>query len=234
MTTQDIGNVNDEGSQGPPVSKADYVLRRLIGDISSGKVTPGTALRQADLAKRYGVSPTPVREALRSLEADGIIEYSPHRGATVADLSSQSMDDLYRLRVQIEGFATAVATERVDGPGLDDIRSIHRKIELEIASDAQVLDGAKLFRLNREFHFAIYSAGSKLIASHVDGIWRYFPEQLTVWSDPEIARHLFGQHAEILEAIEARDPELAQQRMMDHVHTGGSYRQEQFGRTNQR
>ena len=87
-----------QGLTGPPLSKTEYVLQRLREDIASGVVVPGTSLRQSEIAARYGVSATPVREALRLLEAGGSISYAPHRGATVRELSPERVRDVYLLR----------------------------------------------------------------------------------------------------------------------------------------
>ena len=101
----------------PPVSKTAYVLDRMRDDIAKGTILPGQPLKQTDLAARYGVSPTPVREALRLLEADGSISYSPHRGATVLEMDKSRVRDLYLLRAAMESLATRLAVERLTEDG---------------------------------------------------------------------------------------------------------------------
>lgn len=205
---------------GPPLSKTEYVLERLRQDIRSGEVNPGQPLRQAELAKRYGVSPTPVREALRILEAEGAISYSPHKGATVAELSPRRIEDLYRLRATVESLATRLAVERLEDGVIDEVRRIHERIEDGLDS----LDGKDLSRLNREMHFAIYHRGSPLVAEHVTSLWRFLPPEVTLWSDPQIAAQLVDQHAQVLQALTDRDADRAAAVMAEHITTAADHR----------
>lgn len=218
MSAADSG----EGRAGPPVSKTTYVHERLREDINSGGIMPGEPLRQADLAARYGVSPTPVREALRLLEAEGTISYSPHRGATVAELSPPDIHDLYVLRAHIESLATKLAVERIGDQSLDEMLSLHRTL-VEVKGKA---DGRELARLNRELHFAVYRIGSSLIMSHITSLWRLFPPQVTIWQDAKIAHALVRQHALIVDAIVDRDAELAAKLMSEHILAAGTFRAE--------
>ncbi len=80
MTSSDMGAA-------PPVSRTEYVAERLKQDVASGAIKPGELIKQTVLAKRYGVSATPVREAMRLLAADGVLSYSPHKGASVREMT---------------------------------------------------------------------------------------------------------------------------------------------------
>lgn len=207
-------------SPGPPLSKTEYVLARLREDIRSGAVNAGQPLRQAELAERYGVSPTPVREALRLLEAEGAITYSPHKGATVVEFSPERIEDLYRLRATVESLATRIAAERLDDEVLENVLEIHQRIHDGIGN----ADGPALARWNRELHFAIYHRGSPLIADHVTGLWKFLPPEVTLWSDPEVAAALVEQHDGIVEALQAHDADRAAQLMSDHVLAAADFR----------
>lgn len=83
-----------------PAGKAQYPLRRLRQEIADGVIRPGEALRHSNLAKRYGISPTPLREALRLPKSEGTVDYLPHRGATLDVVSEQQMQHIYTLRAQ--------------------------------------------------------------------------------------------------------------------------------------
>ncbi len=207
----------------PPVSKTAYVLERIRDDIASGRILPGQALRQADIATRYGVSATPVREALRVLESDGTITYSPHRGATVTELSPEQVRDLYLLRAEVEGLATQLAVERSDQAHIEQVIAVHERL----AATEGVGDGLELSEQNRQFHFAIYDGGSQLITDYLKGIWTMMPPRVTLWQIPEQACTLIEQHATIVEAITAGDPKLARERMIDHIMTAEELRQRQ-------
>lgn len=197
---------------GPPLSKTEYVLQRLRDDIASGLVVPGTSLRQAEIATRYGVSATPVREALRLLEAGGTVSYAPHRGATVRELSHERVHDVYLLRAEIEGLATAVACERMTDDDLAKIEAVHAEL-----NDYRGEDGQQLAVLNRRLHFTIYHVGSELIASHASSLWSLFPPRVTIWRDRGAAAALAADHEGILEALRARDAKLAQANARQHV-----------------
>jgi len=197
----------------PPLSKTAYVLNRLREEIRSGAVVPGSTLRQVEIADRYGVSATPVREALRLLEAEGTISYVPHRGATVRELSPSHTEDVYLLRAEIEGLATAIAAERMKDSDMVGIRSLEAEIE-ELFERG---DGHNMAVVNRRLHFAIYQAGSETFANHATTLWQLFPPRVTIWSDPATARALITDHAGILEALADRDAKLARERAAAHI-----------------
>lgn len=205
---------------GPPLSKTEYVLARLRQDIREGAVNPGQPLRQAELAQRYGVSPTPVREALRLLEAEGAISYSPHKGATVAELSPERIDDLYRLRATVESLATRLAVERVSEDMFDEVAELHDRIKAGLGD----VDGRVLARWNREMHFAIYQRGSPLIAEYVTSLWKFLPPEVTLWSEHGYAEALIEQHGDIVAALLERDADRAAELMAGHVLTAADFR----------
>lgn len=205
----------------PPVSRTAYVLDRLRRDIEYGDIAPGESLRQVDLAARYGVSPTPVREALRLLEAEHTISYSPHRGAIVAELDMTRMRDLYLLRSNVEGLATRVTVERITDEAIQRVEGLHADLRNSREEHGMNDD---LAQMNRDFHLGIYSSGSKVISEYVTSLWRLFPRRVTMWQDPEISRIFVQQHQDIVNAIKDRDAPAAEKLMADHILTASSYR----------
>ena len=113
----------------PPQSKTAYVVERLREEIAAGVIVAGAPLRQTEIASRYGVSPTPVREALRILEAAGTIVYSPNRGATVREMHPTDGDDLYRLRAEMEGFACELSVQRRGADLAPELELIVKQLE---------------------------------------------------------------------------------------------------------
>jgi len=208
----------------PPLSKTAYVLERMREDIALGAIVPGQSLKQTDLAARYGVSPTPVREALRLLEADGSISYSPHRGATVPEMDKARVRDLYLLRATMESLATRLAVERLSDEGT--IKNVQR-LHQDLVRQRPELKPADLFRMNRALHFAIYSSGSPTITEHIGSLWRLLPESATLWSQPQVADVLIAQHGSIVGAMADRDAGAAAAFMYEHVMTAGRIREEQ-------
>ncbi|MQA13069.1 MAG: FCD domain-containing protein [Pseudonocardiaceae bacterium] len=206
----------------PPMSKAAYVLERLRDEIAAGVVVAGSSLRQAEIAERYGVSATPVREALRLLEAEGTITYAPHRGATVRELSPTRTEDVYLLRAEIEGLGTAIAAERMADGDMAGINAVQAELEAAMRRG----DGEELAVLNRRLHFTIYQAGSETIAAHAANLWALFPPHVTIWRDPSAARALMNDHEGILEALAARDPRLARERAAAHIFHAAELRKQ--------
>lgn len=206
-----------------PLSKVEYVLARLRDDIQSGKVPAGANLRQQELAKRYGVSATPVREALRLLEADGTITYSQHRGVVVSELQPEEIFDLYCLRSAAEGSTVAQSVKRLTREQIANIVAAHDRLAAtDGRGDAQVLS-----RMNRDFHFAIYEGLSPLVSNFIAQLWTALPARLTIWQVESQSKVLLDEHRAILEAIQRGDAEEAGRLMAAHVMTSEKFRQAQ-------
>nr|WP_223205448.1 GntR family transcriptional regulator [Gordonia jinghuaiqii] len=186
----------------------------MRADIESGVINPGDQIRQTAIAKRYGVSPTPVREALRILAGDGAIEYTSHRGATVRDFTPQMAQDLYRMRAELEGLACEIAVERMTDEGYEEIvRANDALVSATAAGD----DPARLSLLNQQLHFAIYANASTVVADSVRHLWERFSPSITLWRVKSFSAALDKDHDEILAAIGRRDAAAARTAMRDHV-----------------
>lgn len=209
-------------SELPPLSKAAYVARRLRDDLANGLVSPGDTLNQGKIASRYGVSATPVREALRILEADGLVVYSPHKGATVADLPSADIHDLYIFRRNVEGLTAALAVERATPEQIAKLRQKHDELKTGVSN----FSPEKMSRLNREFHLAIMMIGSPFIATHVmRPLWeRIIPPRHSLWTESEKVQTFIDAHERIVRAIEEGDATLATHCVQDHIATAGDFR----------
>jgi len=193
-----------------------YVLTRLRQAIVDGRLGPGDPIRQESIATKLGVSATPVREALRRLEAEGAIVYVPHRGATVAELSAENVQDLYALRSKVEGLATMFATERGHA-NLDEIAGLNDELAELLRRGAS---GEALGSLNRRFHFAIYHAArSQLLLTHIETLWTMFPVRANaqLWAVPEHASRFVHDHGAVLKAMQAGDATAAEAVMAEHV-----------------
>lgn len=196
-----------------PGSRTSYVLGRLKTDLRNGLINPGDQLRQVEIARRYGVSATPVREALRLLEADGMIEYTAHRGATVRDYTPQMASDLYRMRAEMEALAVRVAMERMTPEVLEGIRAANTAL-LAAADDATP---AELSRLNKALHFAIYEATSPVMVECIEMLWSRFTPNVTLWSVHDFSTALRHDHESIIASIEAGDADAASDAMREHI-----------------
>ncbi len=205
----------------PPASKADYVHETLRQEIIDGALPAGSAILQEEIATRLGVSITPVREALRRLESDGLISYRPHHGATVAELDPAAIEELYLLRSAVEGLTARLAATRITGPQLAELRAVHTRM-LGATGDAAALAAG-----SRDFHRLVAEAGGPaFLAAHLRSIWQNNPVPVSVslWNDPANAEAFLRAHETLLGALEAGDAELAERVMTDHLRSAAAIR----------
>lgn len=190
-------------------SKSDIVSALLRELIISGELAPSAPLRQRDLAARFGVSQTPVREALRKLESEGLVINDPHRGAVVAGSRNGMVSDNSQIRAALEPLAARLAA----GAITDDQLGLLRLLNDQMAS---LPEGDQRYgALNREFHFAVYeSAASPMLLSMMRLLWQAMPH------GPAVTRShakSVEQHAALIEALTARDPERTAEITRSHI-----------------
>lgn len=190
-------------------SKSDIVCAMLRELIISGGLPASAPLRQRDLAARFGVSQTPVREALRRLESEGLVVNDPHRGATVAQSRNGIVEDNSQIRAALEPLGARLAARAITGEQLARLRRIND--EITPLEDGDERYGA----LNREFHFTIYeSAASPTLLTVMRLLWQAMPDGPKVTrSHGESAR----QHAELIDALSEGDAERAAEITRRHI-----------------
>jgi DNA-binding GntR family transcriptional regulator len=209
----------------------DRLAAALQGRILSGSIPIGARLRQEALADEFGVSRTPVREALRKLEVTGIVELLPHRGAIVRGPSARDIREAYDVRAELEGRAAELAAAHISD---HDLRRLREAEALFRASVTTLVarrgrpdweDSSSWVQANDLFHQAILEAAAnrRLIAT-ISDLHRSFPRDLT-WAalsgNSRLLEENVEQHAAILSGIEHGDPEEARRRMVEHVRSAG-------------
>ncbi len=132
----------------------DDLRLALADEIVGGHLPPGTALDETRIAARFGVSRTPVREALRQLSASGLVEIRPHRGAVVARLSTERLHDLFVAMAELEAACAGLAALAMTVPERRNLADIHDLLRDLVRSG----DPLRYHELNESFHTAIYSA----------------------------------------------------------------------------
>lgn len=132
----------------------EQVTNRLREAIATGVLRPGERLNQADLAGRLGVSRMPVREALRRLEAEGLVTMQPYRGATVAGLSVAELREIYEMRMALEVLALHRSLANMNDADLAEMEALLRRMDDET-------DGAAWLRANVEFHDLLYARADR-------------------------------------------------------------------------
>lgn len=218
-------------------TESSPLVDRLAGAIQtqvlSGEVPIGTRLRQEALAEEFGVSRTPVREALRQLQSTGLVELLPNRGAVVRGPSARDIREAYEVRAELEGLAAELAAERISDRDLVRLReaqALFRKavetlIERRARTPAPWKDESVWVRANDLFHQTILdAAGNARLHATIAELHRSFPRDLT-WaalseSSPLLEENL-EQHDAVLRAIEQRDAAEARRRMVEHVRSAG-------------
>lgn len=218
-------------------TEASPLVDRLAGEIQSqvlsGAVPVGARLRQEALAEEFGVSRTPVREALRQLQASGLVELLPNRGAIVRGPSAREIREAYEIRAELEGLAAELAAERISDRDLRRLQDAQQLFGNAVATliasrarrPARWKDESLWVRANDLFHEAILDASANgRLADTIADLHRSFPRNLTWAALSQSSRLLEGnveQHEAILRAIERRDPVEARRRMVEHVRSAG-------------
>jgi DNA-binding GntR family transcriptional regulator len=196
-------------SSNPYPSKGDVVFESLREMIIRGEMHPGDPLRQRDLAARFNVSPTPVREALRRLESEGLVRSDLHRGSRVAAIDVDEQEESYRILAALESLATGLAVEKMTDQDLEEVRVLER------AFAECPENGPAATDLNREFHFRIYEcARSPLLLSLMRLLWRSFSHRLQLWRPHAES---VEQHQRLVDALAERDSERAEAIIREHV-----------------
>lgn len=190
----------------PQRTMTEQVMTRLRDMILSGELAPGSRLDQNDLARQFGVSLVPLREALARLQSSGLVRIVPHRGVFVESLSVEELLDIYQVRESLEELAARLAALRLSA---DDLTTLDR-LKAEMEQTAAVDDFDRFLDLHREFHFTIYrAAGRRHLLQLIAQLWdlsaRYRRFQLYAFPD-RVHTSLFETQA-ILDACHRRDPE---------------------------
>lgn len=196
---------------------------RLLEDIRLGALPPGARLREVELAARLGLSRTPVREAIRRLEADGLVEHLPRQGASLRRLSYAEVMELYEMRAVLEGTAARLAARAASDLELRELSEINAEM---IASS----DPADISRLNRQFHAAlINSAKNRYLKRAIGAMARTLlilgPSTLY---DPARSKSAAEEHEVLLQALYARDGVAAETQMRAHIEAAHRIRLRQL------
>ncbi|MEJ3742875.1 GntR family transcriptional regulator [Actinomycetes bacterium KLBMP 9797] len=198
----------------------DETAAAIRARIMSGEIPIGAQLRQAELAKTLGVSRTPVREALRQLQAGGLIEVVPNRGAVVRVPAPWEVREAYEVRAELEGLACVRAVDRITRDVLDELRDTN-----ELLRPGDAPPNPSSHAANDRFHTLIHQvAGNERLARVIREINEAFPRNvsaLVLQDNPRHRQDNFAEHERILAALRAEDAEAARRAMHAHVLSAG-------------
>lgn len=214
----------------------DKLAADLQARVLSGALPSGSRLRQSTIAAEFGVSRTPVREALRKLQAGGLIELQPHRGAVVRGLSAREIRDAYEVRAELEALSAELAATRIRHDQLERLHAVqarfHDGLDRTVAAreggetQGSDVERAEIWgRANDEFHQTIQQAsGNLVLATTLAQLHQGFPRDLSrivLSESTPLLRENVREHEQILEALTARDPVRAREVMRSHVRHAG-------------
>lgn len=192
----------------------DVVFQTLRQAILKGELQPGERLMEIKLAEALGVSRTPIREAIRKLELEGLVVMIPRKGAAVANITEKDTKDVLEVRRTLEMFAVEVACDRITEEQISRLE--------EAAKEFEASKGADLIRIaetDMKFHEIIYEATwndrlMQMLNNLRENMYRYRIEYL---KDPHYYDSLVNEHRQILEAIKTGDKETARVCMRNHI-----------------
>jgi len=192
-------------------TKAEAVYGEIRRRILTGVLEPGAPINQDALAPELGVSVTPVREAVRRLEAEGLVRFEAHKTVIVTPLSRDELRELYDLRLQLDPYAASLAASRATKDELDEIERLARAP----ASD----DPLEQLIRNRAFHRAIYArSGNNLLIETLDRLWERTDRYRIILVSRDVAAlAATREHVAIAKTMRARQPRTVAKMIRQHI-----------------
>lgn len=198
----------------------DYSLRgqifnKLRDNILKGEYKEGELLQEIKISELFGVSRTPVREALKQLELEGLVTMLPNKGVKVSAISDDDIRDIYDIRCLIEGLAARWAAEKITDKQLEQMKKILDLAEFYTLKN----DITSIAEQDSKFHKALYDACSSKYLQHILTDFHQYSQlaRLKAFSNQDRAKHAFEEHKAIYEALKLRDCEKAETYANIHV-----------------
>lgn len=194
------------------------VFQRLREDILSGVYQENDELREVSIGEELGVSRTPVREALRQLELEGLVTIVPNKGAYVKGITKKDVHDIYKIRSLLEGLCAKWATEHITDQQIEELEEIVLLSEFHLKKQGQG-KAKQVSDLDGKFHKVLYEASNSRILEHVLSDFHKYVKMARTMSvgEKERAEKSIDEHRAILEAIRKKDANLAEQLANQHI-----------------
>jgi DNA-binding GntR family transcriptional regulator len=200
-----------------PLTIKNPLVENLRDEIIAGKLMPGQHLRLEEIAARFEISTMPVREALRALEAEGLVEIIPHRGSFVVELSADDLQDIYDIRAELEAMATRLAISNMTEATCNELNSLINQM------DDHIDDVVALVKLNNQFHETLYKLSNRTHLLEIIHNLRlrtrhYLRAYIAELTGMPVAQ---DEHRALIESCMNGDVDLASNQMREHVlHAG--------------
>ena len=209
MGEKDVHNENTD-----KYSLRGRVFTKIREDILAGRYKQNDELKEASIGQELGVSRTPVREALRQLELEGLVNIIPNKGAYVNEISEKDIHDIYIIRSYLEGLCAKWACEYITQEQIDELEEVVYLSEFHAKKEHH----EQIVELDNKFHQLIYEASNSKILNHILSDFHHYGQRIrkiTLASDLRAANSN-KEHNAILDAIRQRDGEKAE--MLAHEH----------------
>lgn len=197
----------------------EKILENIRDAIVSGNLKGGSRVSEPELAERYGISRTPIREAFRQLEAEGYLTVVPRRGAVVSEFSPKDIEEFYAIKSIMEGYAARQACERLSEKELDRLQAINDKL----AELARIGDIKHFFKVHSDFHeLFIKAADNEKLHELIAGLVTKFQRlRFTSLSLPGRMAISVQEHEKIIDAFRQKDANLAEALVRKNAEFGG-------------
>lgn len=197
----------------------EKILETIRDAILKGTLKPGERVSEPDLAERFGISRTPIREAFRQLESEGYLQVIPRKGAVVASLSERDIEEFYAIKIILEGFAARMAAENLTDKDIERLEIINERLQ-KIAEDGDV---KTFFRVHNEFHEVfIKAAGNEKLYEMINQLVMKFKRlRLASLSQPGRMAISVEEHRNMIMAFKKHDGDQAD-RLVRHTATIGA------------
>ncbi|WP_142846769.1 GntR family transcriptional regulator [Telmatospirillum sp. J64-1] len=202
---------------------AEHAYHAIKGRLLRNEWPDGTYLRETELAESLGVSRTPVRDALRRLAVEGLVETIPNAGTRVRGWNAQDLDEIFGLRSLLEGYAARLAAQRLSEEEIGELRTLCEEMEAIVARGSEDRSRREaLAPLNERFHTLILQGSRNGRLAQMTRQVVSIPLVLRTFTryEPEEIRRSMSHHREMVEAFAARDPIWAESIMLAHLQAG--------------
>ncbi|HEX9181597.1 MAG TPA: GntR family transcriptional regulator [Burkholderiales bacterium] len=194
------------------------VAERLRSRIFAHELAPGAWIDEQALAESFGISRTPMREALKVLAAEGLVTLKPRRGCYVTEVTERDLDEIFPVLALLEGRCAYEAAQKARGPHLKRLQVLHEKLERAGAAG----DVEAYFQANQDFHLALQElAGNRWLMQAIEDMRKVLKliRRHSLLREGRVAESL-EEHRAIMEGIRAGDPDAADQAMRQHLMRG--------------
>ncbi|MCX8085254.1 MAG: GntR family transcriptional regulator [Calditerrivibrio sp.] len=201
----------------------EKIADKIRSDIVKGVFADGERLIEPKLAEIYGISRTPIREALRQLESEGFIEIVPRKGAVVKQLTLNDIDNLYAIKANLEGLAARQAVAHINDKDIEKLKSMNEKFISFFKGGEDLIE--EYLKYNISFHnlFIRCSKNEKLIEI-LEGLNKNFQRfRSFLVSKVDRVKEAYQEHNQIVAAFKNRDPETVEKAVRHHIEQGWNY-----------